>query len=1102
MRNYLAFLFLIAASPVFGQREYGFDNSKPSGQPYLKPEESLRRMKVADGFEVGLFAAEPMVINPVAFTVDERGRLWVVECFEYPKRTAKGKMPRDRIVILEDTKGTGVCDKRTVFAEGKDFPFPFDLATGIEVGNSGVYLGAPPYLWFIENKNDKPGKFEVLLKGFGSQDTHETLNTFQWGPDGWLYGLHGVFTYSDVKRDQADGPSTRINAGIWRYHPKTKKFEVFAEGTSNPWGMDWRNTDGEFILCCCVIPHLFHIIPGGIYRRQAGTSFNPYAYGEIKEICDHTFHKESGWAHAGLISLDAPHIPEKYRNSVIFGSIHGCSIKQNILRPNGSTFIASRGDDFLVSGDKNFRPINLRWGPNGEIYVIDWHDQNPCSQAAPDSWDYEHGRVFRIAVKGTPTKKPEDMASLSDERLANIVTNEANPWRYRTALRLLTERWDLFNPQYHPNVPPGIFQSGAEGLQSKNAQKRLRSALLLSTAGQAPDIAQTDPVVRRLNVRDFRPTEKFDSQSLKTLTKAAETETEPTIRREIASSARFLGKDASAIPLFHALMQHKEDAADPVIPFMIWLAYEPAFMTSVKTELDYLTAASLGNPLVVGQIIPRVMRRLIASAKPEHIAAAVAFVSHLKDAETRKKALEGLAEATKGRLYDAPPEWTSLNQSLANDADPEVRRFAGQLAISFRDPAAAKQALATAGDGTKTIQERVEALRALGVLRPDGSLALLISFLKPQTDPSLQVEALRALSGYDSRGISASVIRNWPNYAPTGRAEAANLLATRRDWARELLDAVGKKTIARTDLTDNTILRIRSLNDGDLNKRVEEVWGKFRSTPKELADLIDKMRASLNDGPASFNHGKQVFEQHCTKCHNFEGRGAEVGPHLDGAGRDIEYLLINVLDPNRVIGKPYFVHLVERTNGTSEIGILAAEDDQSITLKVENAVLKVIPKKDIENHTIQEKSMMPEGLAAGMSAQDFRDLIRYVMLNPFINHVKIGDKEMTFGTPGRIAVPESQKPGEITITAEVTSPAETKTKLLLGGLPNLKVALNGKTVYNGIPGAAQPDQAGIDVQLKAGVNRIDIQAATAPTRGAIWARFLDPDRKLRYPESK
>src|SRR4051794_27013826 len=430
----VAFLLVLLAAahtrPAFAQKEYGFDNRKGSGQPYWKPEERVAKFKVPAEFEVKLFAGEPLVVNPVAFTIDEKGRIWVVECFDYPKRAGKNA-PRDRIVILEDTDGDGICDKRTVFAEGKDFPVPeerakaglgaFDLCTGIEVGHGGVFVGAAPYLWFIENKNDKPGKFEVLLKGFGSQDTHETLNTFQWGPDGWLYGLHGIFTNSAVTPgDQLDGPEARINGGIWRYHPTQKKFEIFAEGTSNPWGMDWRNTDGQFILCCCVIPHLYHIVPGGNYRRQGGQSFNPYVYGEIKEICDHTFHKESGWAHAGLIALDTPLVPAAYRDSVVFGSIHGCSIKRNVLKRNGSTYTASRGDDFLVSGDKNFRPINLRWGPNGEIYCSDWHDQNPCHQAAADSWDYEHGRVYRIQTVGLKTKKAEDLGKKTPEELLRL----------------------------------------------------------------------------------------------------------------------------------------------------------------------------------------------------------------------------------------------------------------------------------------------------------------------------------------------------------------------------------------------------------------------------------------------------------------------------------------------------------------------------------------------------------------------------------------------------------------------------------------------------------------------------------------------------------
>src|SRR5437870_6080249 len=169
---------------------------------------------------------------------------------------------------------------------------------------------------FIPIKDgDEPkpaGPPQTLLDGWAYEDTHETLNTFQWGPDGWLYGCHGIFTQSEVVEASrpsngaggppnppvnTGGPPVKLNGGVWRYHPTQKKFEVFAEGTSNPWGMDWRNTDGQFILACCVIPHLYHIVPGGVYKRQAGASFNPYVYSYLNEICDHTFHKESGWAH-------------------------------------------------------------------------------------------------------------------------------------------------------------------------------------------------------------------------------------------------------------------------------------------------------------------------------------------------------------------------------------------------------------------------------------------------------------------------------------------------------------------------------------------------------------------------------------------------------------------------------------------------------------------------------------------------------------------------------------------------------------------------------------------------------------------------------------
>jgi putative membrane-bound dehydrogenase-like protein len=1141
MRRFLSILSLIPiliASPAQAQKNFGFDNRKSSGQPYWKPEESVAKMKVADGFEVKLFAAEPDVVNPIAMTVDEKGRVWVIECFEYPKRTPNGKMPRDRIVILEDTDGDGICDKRTVFAEGKDFPVPFDMASGLEVGNGGVYVGAPPYLFFIENKNDKPGKFEVLLKGFGSQDTHETLNTFQWGPDGWLYGLHGVFTHSEVKPEQADGPGTRLNAAVWRLHPKTKKFEIFSEGTSNPWGMDWRNSDGQFILCCCVIPHLYHMVPGGIYRRQGGQSFNPYAYGEIKEICDHTFHKESGWAHAGLISLDTPIMPEKYRNSVIFGSIHGCSLKQNILKPNGSTFTASRGDDFLVSGDKNFRPINLRWGPNGEIYCIDWHDQNPCHQAAQDSWDYEHGRVYRIQTKGLKTKKAEDLGKKSDAELMAVL-EEDNPYRYRTALRLIAERWDRFQKQLLD--APWRVGDKPRTLQIKNCvrtlaiqQKRVPTNYAKLSKVDFDDLAVGIGFMLTGESWGDNPTEKNEqlefysivlSQYVRTmcdhpaidsriteelLPEIAKQTRCPATRRELAAAAIRIKGDIARIA--HALLKRKEDAVDPIIPQLLWLAYEKSLMNATSAELTWLSENCAGNALVTDAVLPRAMRRLVATGKPEDLSACLKFASTLDDYAAKQRALEGLVLAMQGRTVDAPPEWKQAQAALALDTTREIRELAGKLAINFRDPVAAKRALAIFQDTAKPVKARIEAVRNLALARPDAALRpLVVLAVDTKADRDLRAEAIRALASFDHPDLAKDLLAAWPTYSTALKSEVVNALAGRKEWARALLEAVGAKQVAQTEINVNTILRIQALKDKRLDALVQKVWGRVQATPAELNALIDRTRRQLYTAPGSFERGKAVFAAQCAKCHKFEGQGFEVGPNIEGAARDIEYLLVNVLDPNRVIGAPYFIRTVTKLNGQNEIGILAAEDDQSLTLKTENGVLKVIAKKDIEDVRISEKSLMPEGFGSNIKIDEFRDLIRYVMANPFITEVEVMVSPPQFpqqiqrvtptvGVPGRIPIPDGDF--DVVIRATVRAPQAMKARLLVGVRNDFKASINNRSFAGtGSKAEAQPDQGSVEVELAEGNNQIELAFRTSGKGEAAYLRFHDPDRKLRYPEA-
>lgn len=1078
---------LLSNSSAQAQREYGFDNRKSSGQPYLKPEETVAKMKATEGFEVKLFAGEPQLVNPIAMTVDEKGRVWVVECFEYPKRTEKGKMPRDRIRILEDTDGDGVCDKSTIFIEGKDFPKSFDLASGIEVGHGGVYLGAPPYLFFIENKNDKPGKIEILLQGFGSQDTHETLNTFQWGPDGRLYGLHGVFTYSTVKT-QADGPETRMNAAVWRYDPKRKHFEIFSEGTSNPWGMDWRNTDGEFILCCCVIPHLYHMVPGGNYKRQAGQSFNPYTYGEIKEICDHTFHKESGWAHAGLISLDTPIIPEKYRNSVIFGSIHGCSIKQNILSKNGSTYLAKRGDDFVVSGDKNFRPINLRWGPNGEIFCIDWHDQNPCHQAAPDSWDYERGRVYRIQPQGLKTQKPQDLGKLSLPELFKLL-NDPNPYKARTALRLIHERRN--EEQAYREPRPVLEPSWAKAYAYTNVQM-----------ADKPTEAQRVQNIRRWTDLIEGPKSQAFTNILNELKDSS-----VTIRREIASTAILAARRSiDTRGIVRELLKFSDDNKDPVVPQLVWLAFEGNLQTNLKEELDWLKTHTAGNALVAETIVPRMIRRVVAEGKPESLGLCLDFLNEVKDAQVQKIGLEALLIAIGPRLLDAPANWKTVQKSLEDNATPEVKRLLGSLAIKFRDVEAAKLAITLAADTKQPLNVRLNAIRDIGISQiPVGQTALLKLALEDASQ-AVQVEAVRALANYDSPEIPNRILNSWKELSPALRAEAVNLLASRKTSAKQLLEAVGKQTISRTDLTDNTVLKIQAFKDKELDGLIEKVWGRARPSPAELTNLINKMRAELAQAPGSFERGRKVFEANCAKCHKFDGIGAEVGPNIEGAGRDIEYILVNVLDPNRVIGAPYFIRVVSLLNGKVETGLLVEEDKQSITLKVENAVLKKIQKEEIDTIRVQEKSMMPEGLDKNMSVQDFRDLVRYVMADPFWTNVTVtvGKEQLTqkVGVSGRISLPETKEATPVTISGFVEAPADMELRFRVGIKEpfTLIVGEQGTQVVKD-PGSGSdvfPDQREVKLKLSKGKNLIRIETKTQGKDQAIYARFHDPERKLRY----
>ena len=312
-----------------------------------------------------------------------------MNCSECPTRRTKGQKPRDRIKILEDTDGDGVADKVTIFADG------LNLATGIALGNGGVYVGQAPDLLFLRDTNhdDHADTRETLLTGFDLNDRHELLNGFTWGPDGWLYMTHGVFNHSKVKIPEASSPGIEVSAASCPATASiTKKFEVFADGTSNPWGVDF-DAAGNAFVSACVIDHLWHLAPDGIYQRQGGVPANPYSYELLPSIVDH---KHLMAAYSGICIYQGDMFPPEYQGHVFMGNIHQCAINHDRLIPNGSSFKAVAEKDFLTTTDGWFRPVSEQVGPDGAMWIADWYDKYPCyqnAQADPEGVDRTYGRI-------------------------------------------------------------------------------------------------------------------------------------------------------------------------------------------------------------------------------------------------------------------------------------------------------------------------------------------------------------------------------------------------------------------------------------------------------------------------------------------------------------------------------------------------------------------------------------------------------------------------------------------------------------------------------------------------------------------------------------
>jgi len=950
---------------------------QPTVDQPLPPGEAAATMQLPEGFKATLFAGEPDVQQPIGFCIDDRGRLWVAEAYSYPNHT--DKPGRDRILIFEDSDNDGMHDKRTVFYDKLNY------VSGIEVGFGGAWVMSPPYFYFIPDKDndDVPdSEPEVLLDGFGTHaNSHNIANGFAWGPDGWLYGTHGRTNWSMIGKPGAKNDERqRFDGGVWRYHPVRHEWEPYADGTTNPWGIDW-NEYGEAFMSNCVNPHLFHVIQGAHYEPWRGRQSSQHAYQRIESIADHLHFVDGahtvvatdevkslggGHAHCGMMIYQGTNWPEKYRNTVFMNNIHGKRINNDLPERKGSGYTAHHGDDFAISQDPWFMGVTLQYGPDGGVFVIDWSDTGECHSTT--NTRKETGRIFKITYGDEPPELPGLIGDVDDVYHSDL------EWRVRHTRRGLHE-------QTANGLDTQVLNEKFRALFGKtdSAPAALRYLWTLYVTDGADDSFLQDQLshqhehLRAWSIRLLCEDRDPPTDALAKFANLAANDPSPLVRRYLASALQRLPHE-QRWPIAKALVAHAIDADDQNLPLLYWYAIEPLVTSDVDHFLKLGTGANI--PLLRNHSA----RRAVEFENAKHLPAITAILPG-SDSATRGDLLTGILLALDDlgiQSPDIPTNWADSYAALQSDPGDEVRHLATRLALRFNDPVALQQLNDRARDRSASPADRVHALQALIDKSIDDLAPLLRSLL---TDEAVRNVAIRGLASCDDPDTANDLLKNYPSFDAAAQRDAVQTLASRPEWAAALLDAVDAGTIDKSDISAFAARQMQNLGDKKLTARLTETWGDLRKPSKDKQKTIASFRKKLTPesiAVADPHKGRTVFQNLCASCHKMFGEGGDVGPEITGSQRkNIDYLLENLIDPSAAVSKDYQLVTIETNDGRFLSGFIRSKNDSALTLQSINEQV-VVPLAEIKSRTPADISIMPEGLLQTMSTTQIRDLFAYL----------------------------------------------------------------------------------------------------------------------------